>query len=240
MLGNKIIVRAVKKPTIIQESEYAFLLDHIPSVIREKIERFMRKEDSYRSLIGDIILRVTIGAILDCRIQDITLKKNKYGKPFLVHDSNFHFNISHSGDWIVCGFDDKPIGIDVEKMKSPNLDIAERFFSPREHNDLLAKAELTEKRSYFYDLWTLKESYIKALGMGLSRGLSTFSIVFNDRKPHVEDYLEKSNGHIYHFKQYFIDASHKIAVCAQHNTFPDEAEIMSFSDLFFLFEDYVT
>ena len=56
---------------------------------------------------------------------------------------------------------DKPVGIDVEKIKDINIKIADRFFSKEESGRFIQKEE-SERLKYFFDLWTLKESYIKA------------------------------------------------------------------------------
>jgi len=66
-----------------------------------------------------------------------------------------------------------PVGIDVEYMRAYDSGIAERFFHPGEYARACRFAE-ERRKERFYDLWTIKESYIKALGKGLSLALDSF------------------------------------------------------------------
>ena len=66
------------------------------------------------------------------------------------------------------------IGVDIEKIQLIDLKVAQRFFSEKEYEDLIAKTS-SERIAYFYDLWTLKESLTKTLGIGLTIPLNSFS-----------------------------------------------------------------
>ena len=87
------------------------------------------------------------------------------------------FNLSHTDGLIICGVVLKQdIGVDVEdtERKGAPLEIADRFFSAQEVHDLNQVPD-SEKRKRFFNYWTLKESYIKARGMGLSLPLEQFT-----------------------------------------------------------------
>ncbi len=101
------------------------------------------------------------------------LNFNAYGKPATTVDG-FQFNISHSGNLILIAIDDRAVGIDVEHCKKIDYRlIAKRFFSGAER-DLLAANEYDIK--LFYKIWTLKESYLKYLGIGLQRHLQRVDV----------------------------------------------------------------
>lgn len=109
----------------------------------------------------------------------ITFKKNQYGRPELVDQSEppVHFNISHSSGFYVCAVARSyEVGVDTEKLirKTEYLDVAESVFSQQE-NAKLKSLESASRREFFFQIWTLKESYIKARGMGLSLPLEKFS-----------------------------------------------------------------
>lgn len=107
-------------------------------------------------------------------------RANRYGKPEIqesMNDSGIRFNLSHTDDLIVCGVVLKhDIGVDVENIErqSKTIEIAKRFFSPEESADIENLGEKEGKRRFF-SYWTLKESYIKACGMGLALPLNRFA-----------------------------------------------------------------
>jgi 4'-phosphopantetheinyl transferase len=88
------------------------------------------------------------------------------------------FNLSHKPGRITCLIGcDREVGVDVEDLSASRkhlLNIADRFFSPSEAATL-QKLPVGQQLNRFFELWTLKESYIKARGRGLSLGLSKFS-----------------------------------------------------------------
>ncbi|MCX8130570.1 MAG: 4'-phosphopantetheinyl transferase superfamily protein [Clostridia bacterium] len=92
--------------------------------------------------------------------KDLVFDSNDYGKPVLLAPSEIHFNISHSGSWVVCAIDENPVGIDVEVMKPIDFKIAERFFSRDEYETLMNQPD-EMRLKYFYMIWTLKQSCFK-------------------------------------------------------------------------------
>ena len=148
-------------------------------------------------------------------------------RPILKNQNDLQFNLSHSGIWVVCAVDNLPVGIDVERIQPIDLDISKNYFSPDEHQDLLAK---DDKYAYFFTLWSLKESYIKIVGKGLSLPLNSFSIKFfgiNDIRIKEENRLLEN----IFFSQYEIDKNYKMAVCASHNKFPNRVQVKTMYQL---------
>jgi 4'-phosphopantetheinyl transferase len=85
--------------------------------------------------------------------------------------------LSHSGDWVICGFAAEEIGVDIEAHHSVHAGLAERFFSPAEQTWLSQAPGADAARKRFFDIWSLKESYIKAFGRGLACPLESFSCI---------------------------------------------------------------
>ncbi|WP_166240021.1 4'-phosphopantetheinyl transferase family protein [Paenibacillus turpanensis] len=143
---------------------------YLPPSKQQKLRRYRVKQSYYQSLVGEVAVRVY--AILSLKIANDKLKfrANEYGKPMLVNDERFQFNISHSGEWVACvvGLGSGAAGVDIEAVKPLDLSIAESFCSPQEMACLQTLTSSKEQLSYLYDLWTLKESFIKADGRGLS------------------------------------------------------------------------
>ena len=124
--------------------------------------------------------------------------------------TGMHYNISHSGDWVVMALSDKAVGIDVERVRSPQYRIAERFFSPTELA-ALNRLEGDEKARYFFDLWTLKESYLKLLGKGLTQSLGSFTVA-----NHGAGFQLLIGGKAIpdvHFSQVIVDPAYKVSIC---------------------------
>ncbi|WAG71756.1 4'-phosphopantetheinyl transferase superfamily protein [Clostridium sp. CF011] len=192
----------------------------IDSEKRCKIEKLVNKKDKVRTLIGVLLIRTIIAEELSIKSKHITFKKNQYGKPYLKGYPKFNFNISHSGDFVVCAIDDKPIGIDIEEVSHIEYEeLAKRFFSESEFNYII-KENLDIQLSKFYEIWTLKESYIKCCGQGLSIPLKSFSIDI-DRYENIKVIID--NEHKEHvFKKFDIEAGYQIAICSLNNGIPND------------------
>ena len=104
------------------------------------------------------------------------LDYTQYGKPY-YKNSDFNFNISHSGKYVVCaGSNQSPIGVDVEEIKPINIEDFREQFHPDELKEIIGSSNpLTS----FYQFWTKKESVIKADGKGLSIPLNDLNLLVN-------------------------------------------------------------
>ena len=135
---------------------------------RSKVERFRFEKDRVRCIMGEALVRYILEA--DCGISQhmVSFSTDKNGRPFAVfpEDKAFDFNISHAGDWVICAFGDERSGVDIEKVFDIDYRLAESVLTPRELTSL-NKLPPHEQNKLFCQLWTLKESYSKQIGMGL-------------------------------------------------------------------------
>ena len=182
---------------------------------RERILRYKFYQDAQKSLIGDIIVRSIISLRLKLQNSRITLSYSDKGKPYLSGCSHFFFNVSHAGDWVVAAFSDHEVGIDVERIKKINYNVAEQFFSQNE-NDHLSELEGAEKLDYFFDLWTMKESYLKYTGKGLSEPLNSFTVSRSGDSFILKH--SRLNEEVF-LKQYYLQEGYKLAVCSGVDSF---------------------
>lgn len=145
---------------------------------KAKADRYRQSEDAVRCVAADALLRYAVlqryGPALE-----FTVGHNPYGKPYITNIDGFYYNISHSGRWVVIGYGDCEIGIDVEKI---NIDarkelIARRYFTEVEQNYIFSAADDQGQTQRFFQVWTAKESYIKYLGTGLATSLNSFSVI---------------------------------------------------------------
>jgi len=211
----------------ISPATFDTLLARLELEKQQRLRRFYRMEDRLRGLYAELLIRRAIIQKTGLKNEEITFNANDYGKPFLNNRNDFQFNLSHSGIWVVGVIDPHPVGIDIEQIQPIDLDISENYFSPDEHHDLMSKAD---KFDYFFTLWSLKESYIKILGKGLSHPLNAFSIKFTGPDQIIIRVDGKPIEEIY-FKQYLVDNDYKMAVCATHPHFPLQVEMVDEHEL---------
>lgn len=120
-------------------------------------------------IIARGILREILGLYLQQSPQVIEFVYGEKGKPSLKNEE-IHFNVSHSHEKIIYIFSRQHrVGIDLEYIQREvdYLSIAKRFFSDVEFNYLVS-LPVEKLPSAFFDLWTYKEAYAKALGIGVS------------------------------------------------------------------------
>lgn len=104
------------------------------------------------------------------------IKLNKYGKPYFKDNFYPFYNISHSEDFIIIGFSDNFIGVDIELIKNNrNIhQIAKRFYTEEEYDFV---KEQNFSYDIFYTIWVLIESISKYIGKGFSSFNKDFSII---------------------------------------------------------------
>lgn len=189
------------------KEEYSTLISFVSEEKREGLDRYFYFRDAMRSLLGELLAKLAIIERTNLNIHHIHLEKNEYGKPLLTGIQDLHFNISHSGNLVVCALDEEPVGIDVEEIRSIDVNIAKQFFHQEEYNYLFSKPE-EEWLTYFYMFWTAKESYIKAKGKGLSIPLNTFVVTFEKEEGVIKTFIDKKEYAI------FVDHIHSKYICA--------------------------
>ncbi|MCA1293870.1 4'-phosphopantetheinyl transferase superfamily protein [Paenibacillus sp. alder61] len=176
---------------------------------RMEASRFRFEPDRKRAVYGEALARYMIAGKTGLPMNELIFDKNRYGKPYIRGQQRIFFNLSHSGRYVICGLDQEEIGIDLEEVKSMDLGIARKFFHANEYIYLLSR-EPEQRMDALFELWTLKESYIKYLGVGLQKPLDAF--YFNLEAPSVELH---SNDRIPAFIQSCtIKGGYKLAVCA--------------------------
>jgi 4'-phosphopantetheinyl transferase len=155
---------------------------------RQRASRFARHNDRRRFVVARSRLRRLLGDRLDVRPESVELVYGQRGKPALARcfaDSGLRFNVSHCNDVAVYAFSSgREIGIDVEAVRLMHDadDIAARFFSPREYEAYLA-LDPRDRPLGFFNCWTRKEAFIKALGDGLYHPLDRFDVSLAPDEP---------------------------------------------------------
>ncbi|MEZ8318052.1 4'-phosphopantetheinyl transferase family protein [Vibrio splendidus] len=155
-----------------------------------KVERYRMPLSQIQALYVRNYLRKVLSSYSDLMPEAWRFEYGEKGKPRLIEkqqiETGLNFNISHSKEHLliaVCQREGKQVqlGVDIEHARSStNIDsIMKHYFSDKELADLLELSK-EEQRERFFDLWALKESYIKATGKGLATSLRSFSFEFSN------------------------------------------------------------
>ncbi|WP_432628314.1 4'-phosphopantetheinyl transferase family protein [Brotaphodocola sp.] len=142
----------------------------------EKADRFRRPEDEERCLAAGILLD---HALMRFGRREKTEKMgiSEHGKPMLLSCPELFFNLSHSGDFVMSVISDRPCGCDVEEVRQAAAGVSRRFFCEEECREIFSCPEGKERDRMFTCFWTMKESYVKMTGTGLTIPLDSFRIL---------------------------------------------------------------
>jgi len=137
-----------------------------------KINRLSTKKAKIQSLGAGLMIQAGLSETAFTE-SDVTYTE---GKPAILKPHAPHFNISHSEQWILGAFDCLEVGVDLQAFRPVNLKLATRFFHPDEIRTLSKKTSSLAAQHYFIQLWTIKESIVKAKGTGLSFPFDQFYV----------------------------------------------------------------
>lgn len=172
----------------------------------ERIEKSQSTADKLR-LMGSGLM---INFIKTKYFVDSDVATDKHGKPYFVN-SDLKFNLSHSGRYVVAAVSDYEIGIDIQKKKADKHRIAEKNFLQGECAYINAGANDEERHQRFCEVWTLKEAYLKNIGMGLRKPLNSFEIVFRPEGPVIRNQTE------FKCTQFKMNDKYIVSICKDIN-----------------------
>jgi 4'-phosphopantetheinyl transferase len=177
------------RPETVQASPAALAL--LNDEERAQHQRYIPPAKRHEYLVTRVLVRTVLGKALGRAPAALRFVRNEWGCPALEPDSYsspIHFNISHTDGLVVCLVSTEyRVGVDTELLaRAPALlGLAPRVFAPAELSDLDALPE-DERAQRAVRLWTLKESYIKARGMGLALALDGFAFRFDESGVRLE------------------------------------------------------
>lgn len=175
-------------------------------------EKSRREKETGRRLLFFVLTR-----IFHRKPEEIRLYANEHGKLYLETGVPLFFNISHSGEYVVCAFSDTEVGADVEKIGQERLAVAKRFFHPEEIA-CLSEASEQERTELFFRYWCAKESVLKYMGTGLSASLNSFYIRWEGENPGI---YKETGCLALSLHECGIDSGYKCFVCSEQATPPE-------------------
>ncbi len=123
------------------------------------------------------LLRLVLAGYLAIDPARVRFRTEQTSKPYLAGGGP-HFNVSHSGEiGLIAVTNWGEIGVDVERVRAmpTHLDMAQRYFAPGEVQALTRLPPGAREQAFFH-IWTRKEAFVKAIGVGLAHGLERFEV----------------------------------------------------------------
>ncbi|KAF9272824.1 hypothetical protein BGZ68_002055 [Mortierella alpina] len=233
------------RPNIVPLSN---LLNFLPKIECDRLLQFRHEDDMRRALVGRLMIHAFFAAHHGCRWDKLVFSRSETNKPILVqpvHLRNVSFNISHHGDWVllvgdtsvestvrvgvdVMDFQDQPPGESFDTFSSGFLEqfsAKEMAFMKRAAADPAAPLATANQLRRFYRMWCLKESVVKALGVGLDFNLKSFEFSITDTEQTTQPTLTTvmqvhepspefpEEG--WSFEEALLDPDHCYAIAAQ-------------------------
>lgn len=225
--GNRIWVWTVRTEAI-PEGLWPRIDALLEARERERANRFVFERDRRLYLASHALKRAMLTAAVGGTVSPAawTFEVDARGKPRLSKGVGLEFNLSHCRGLVACAVSQRiALGIDVERL-DPNisLDLARTCFASAEQAWLHGLPE-TAKATGFYVLWTLKEAYIKATGLGLSQPLDAFAFHFDSLHVTFDD-PALGDPKAWRFKQWRAGTEHVMALAWRTLGAKEQVEVM--------------
>lgn len=172
---------------------YDYWYNIMSDIKKEKVNK-LKLEDAKKSTVaGEMLVRETLCEMFNISNTEISFCYNSQGKPY-VENYNIFFNISHSHNMVICGISEKEIGVDIEKIRPVNLNVAKKvcleneldYIFGKNNRDYNSDSEIYIKR--FFEIWTGKEAYFKCTGTGITDFKSVDTL--NNKSIHLPIYKD--------------------------------------------------
>lgn len=202
--------------SVLQDEDlYRKLYTRLDAARRSKADRFLFAKDKRLSVGAGALL---LHALQQEKVENVSVAVEPNGKPYLVGEENLHFNLSHSGNMVMCALSDQEVGCDVEQMAAFEHELAEYVMTEKELSRIYCREGDAGQREMFFRLWTLKESYMKATGLGISLEPKSFGIEFREDGIHVVPSVDQRK---FHFKEYVRNDGYCYSCCSLAEEFSD-------------------
>lgn len=190
-------INFIKKNDVNELSEYRI----------KKSQSYINEKDTLLCLAAGIALNEGLKEF-ELKEKDLIINYNENGKPSFKDYNDIKFNLSHSKEYAIAVISNEEVGCDIEFLRKYNDKISKKYFSKEEQEYI---DNSLNKDESFTRIWVLKESFLKALGIGLINNMKEISIIPNDDKIKINQKISKKNWFL---KEMFLD-KYYIAVCEE-------------------------
>lgn len=190
---------------------------------RAKADRFVYDKDKRLCIGAELLLREALIRAGAGNIDPIT-EEGEFGKPYLKDYPEIRFNLSHSGEMVLCAVSDREVGCDIEEIrKTSSLPLMQRFFYREEFEKIMNAGTEEAQTEMFYRFWTLKESFMKMKGLGMHLEPQTFGIRLCRNEPRLIGGADGPDACC--FREYDSVSGYKCALCIENH--PEEVMLES-------------
>lgn len=190
---------------------------------RQRYDRLVFAEKKHEFLVTRALVRAVLAPLVGEPPAALAFDLGPYGRPELRGAArsgrSLRFNLSNTHGLVACAVAwDRDVGVDVEflERRTETTSVADRFFSPSEVAALVALPE-AHRRRRFFELWTLKEAYIKARGLGLAIPLASFSFGLDHVGPPTIAFAPSlpDDPATWRFEQFYPSSEHAMALATR-------------------------
>ena len=180
--GRPVSVYLADAEPLLADDALCSALPLLPPARQNRVLACRFRRDQALRAAGGLLLRQ---GFLDAGLAPelLRIERTPAGKPFLPEQPELFFSLSHSGRWAMAAFAAAPVGCDIQSGAHLPAHSGAFPFHPDERAFLSAAQDEAERRTRFFRLWCLKESYLKATGEGLSRPLESFCVHLDGDRP---------------------------------------------------------
>lgn len=198
-----------------------FFLPYVSEKTAQEVRHYKNPSVRRTKLMGEGMVRLSIRALWGLTDDAYRLRKGEHGKPYVdLLDLSVFYNLSHSGDYIVAVFAESEVGIDIERISRPRLEVARRFFHPGEIRQL-EDADEASRKGLFFHYWSVKESFLKYIGCGLSSPLSSFEVCCQGSEIRI---MKENAWQPVYIRPCAIDEGYNCYVCSENTQQPEIEE----------------
>ncbi len=180
---------------------------------QQKVALLKNRKDKNRSLGA--------GIALDHALETYGLKERgmeyeigEWGRPTLKYYPGIYFSLSHSGDYAICSIGEQQVGNDIEFIKEGRLKVADRFFCEEEKEWVYAAKNEQEIEKRMFRIWTIKESFLKVTGRGMSLPLQDFTVLMEEENRRIK-IRQTVEAKYFHVREYDDIAGYRVALCCK-------------------------
>lgn len=188
---------------------------------RTRIQKQRNPQAAATQLAAHMLLHYALDKVYGIDSRSFTVARTQQGKPYFTGPDAPQFSLSHSGATALCAVHDAPIGADVERIRPVTPALARRIMSDTEY-DSFCRSD--DKKGLFFKIWTLKESYLKQTGQGITCDLKALSFVVSGQDISF-------NNPDYTFRLYDLTDGYQACACVAHGTLPQSVDCIPMEEL---------